>query len=454
MTQTGGEDNEGTIFSLRQDGANYQVLHNFEVTGGRLPNGSLIYDTGVLYGMTYTGGDDDLGTIFSINENGTAYTPLHHFAGGIGDGSRPKGSLILIGSTLFGMTSEGGSADSGVLFSIGKDGEDFEVLYEFSGDLDDGGNPLGDLLYYNDRFYGTTSVGGASELGTVFSIGIDGEDFLILHEFSEVDGELPESSLVVDSGTLYGVTPLGGADDLGVVFAVGTDGENFKILREFTGSVNDGANPHGALLRNGSKLYGLTNIGGADNEGTLFSINNNGSDFTVLYSFTGGPEGENPLGALVLGGSYFHGLTSAGTFEDEGAVFRFLPPVNSPGGSPSASSGTPGSCTSIPPTVAPDLFQVNTVPTEATLYFSPVLGATNYLVSYGMGDSTTQFSVFTNQGESSGVLSYKVNALFPTTLFSFNIAAFNGCAQGPSSNTMTIQTTSKGSSVFYKNVLP
>jgi len=71
-----------------------------------------------LFGMTFSGGKHDSGIIFRIGGNGAGYTILHEFADNADDGKYPYGSFILSGSTLFGMTSQGGDSNGGVIFSL------------------------------------------------------------------------------------------------------------------------------------------------------------------------------------------------------------------------------------------------------------------------------------------------------------------------------------------------
>ncbi len=97
----------------------FQLLHSF--TGGSdgsNPEGSLIQSGSTLYGMTYEGGSGGYGTIFSEPVAGGPETILHSFTGGNADGEYPDGSLIQSGSTLYGMTNGGGSGGKGTIFSI------------------------------------------------------------------------------------------------------------------------------------------------------------------------------------------------------------------------------------------------------------------------------------------------------------------------------------------------
>ncbi len=112
------------LFSCNTDGSNYQDLHDFTGPGGANPLGSLILDSGVLYGMTSGGGAiGNNGIIFSCNIDGSNFRDLHDFAGSPTDGAGPIGSLILDNGVLYGMTSAGGAnLSQGIIFSCNTDG--------------------------------------------------------------------------------------------------------------------------------------------------------------------------------------------------------------------------------------------------------------------------------------------------------------------------------------------
>ena len=142
------------------------------------------------------------------------------------------------------------------------------VLHEFNGGTDDGENPYGDLAISGSTLYGMTYWGGDNGKGTIFKIGTSGSDFTLLHEFAggSEDGAFPVGSLVISGTTIYGITVNGGDSVwLGTIFKIETDGSNFTLLHEFTGGADDGAKRIGKLVLSGATLYGMTDQGGDGN---------------------------------------------------------------------------------------------------------------------------------------------------------------------------------------------
>ncbi|MFZ0574133.1 MAG: choice-of-anchor tandem repeat GloVer-containing protein [Candidatus Cybelea sp.] len=102
----------------------------------------------------------------------------------------------------------------------------YSVLYSFEGGSGDGEFPFAGLLNVKGTLYGTTYFGGATEGGTVFEITPSGTE-TVLYSFkggSSGDGTLPEAGLIDADGTLYGTTSVGGAHDLGTVYATTRSG--------------------------------------------------------------------------------------------------------------------------------------------------------------------------------------------------------------------------------------
>jgi uncharacterized repeat protein (TIGR03803 family) len=171
----------------------------------------------------------------------------------------------------------------------------------------DGRGPSGGVsMDSSGNLYGVTWTGGAYAEGTLFEYSADGT-YTVLHSFGEyvADGNTPFYAvpLVGAHGDLYGTTSGGGAHGGGTVYRLTLSGEE-KILYSFcaTGGTacTDGSNPYAGLIADRQQnLYGTTQLGGAHDYGTVFKLSPNGTE-TVLYSFTGGSDGGEPLASLVM----------------------------------------------------------------------------------------------------------------------------------------------------------
>src|ERR1035437_231302 len=309
----GGSSYSGTVFSVNADGSRFQVLHafaGFSSDGGR-PWASLIPDeSGYLYGTTTFGGFSYEGTVFRIRSDGSDFQLLHAFVGGATDGGGPEAPLILDRTgNLDGTTSGGGPSNRGTVFKMRTDGTGFQLLHNFLGGASDGLNPHSGLILDGaDNLYGTTTEGGPSELGTVFRMKTDGTGFQLLHTFtvnSASDGGAPPiASLVMDGlGNLYGTTLYGGSGLKGTVFKLRTDGTGFQVLHSFTDRADDGSQPWASLIVDGSgNLYGTTVSGGSSlMGGTVFKMKTDGTGFQLLHSFVGDEsDGGTPYAPVIL----------------------------------------------------------------------------------------------------------------------------------------------------------
>ena len=326
MTLYGNNSDRGTVFSMNSDGTGFGLLHTFAggANDGSQPRGSLTLSGSKLYGMTYYGGSANNGTIFSMNTNGTGFTLLHTFTFIPSDGVLPLGTLTLSGTKLYGMTSQSSSGGGGTVFSMNTDGTGFGLLHSFTGSASDGYNPHGSLTLVGSQLYGMTYTGGLGG-GTIFRINTDGTGFGLLHNFAGgPDGQSPVGSLTLAGSKLYGMTAEGGIDDRGTIFSLNTDGTGYSMLHSFTGG--DGSGPDGSLTLSGSTLYGMTYGGGSlsQGNGTIFSIRIDGTGFSLLDSFGGPPtDGSRPYGDLTLSAdaSTLYGMTNRGGTADLGVVF-------------------------------------------------------------------------------------------------------------------------------------
>jgi uncharacterized repeat protein (TIGR03803 family) len=287
-TLEGGANNSGIIFSIGQDGTGYQVLMSFAKCSGDESHSCFVVVNDLLYGMTAHGGDNDQGVIFSFNPAAPTATPactpanyqaLYAFLCSPPEGAEPHGRLTLDpdGTTLYGMTREGGSMGYGVVFKVDTSGNHYTVLHNLMGGHDDGAtSDHGYVVQSGHHLYGMTTNGGHHNDGVIFQLNIDDQTFDVLHRFGETnnDGKHPYGSLLLVGDKLYGTTQTGGDNDLGTVFVINTDNRHsYQRLYSFGGQANqDGAKPIDNVIYVSGWLYGMTTEGGAYNLGTIFQV--------------------------------------------------------------------------------------------------------------------------------------------------------------------------------------
>ncbi len=311
----GQNGDNGSVFKITPAGA-ATTLHSFSGPDGRLLYGGVIEASdGNFYGTTWKGGAAGMGTVFKMNSAG-AVTTLHSFAGN--DGAFPIGGLIQSSDgNFYGTTTQGGSANKGTVFKITSSGV-LMTLHQFTGP--DGQYPEASQLIQgpDGKFFGTTYMGGASSVGTVYRIDPSGA-FAVVHSFAgqPLDAGYPVGGVIIGSdGNFYGATYGGGAANNGAVFKM-TPAGAVTLLHSFT--VTDGALPFAPLMQAGDgNFYGTTQQGGPANGGTIFKLDANGV-VTTLHSFVG-PEGSGPTAPLIQGGdgnlygtTYYNGPYVTGT---------------------------------------------------------------------------------------------------------------------------------------------
>ncbi|MCU0420692.1 MAG: FG-GAP-like repeat-containing protein [Cyclobacteriaceae bacterium] len=247
------------------------------------------------------------------------HTKLFDFTGT--NGTDPWGSLITDGTHLYGMTAEGGSNNNGTIFKILPDGTGFAKLFDFQAATSGSFTP-GSLVFDGTFLYGMAADGGSNNDGTVFRIRPDGSGFSVLLPLaSATTGATPYGSLYWDGTFLYGMTSVGGANNFGTLFKILPDGTGFSKLLDFNGTGN-GSFPFGSLISDGTFLYGMTSSGGTSNFGTIFKVLKDGTGYQRLLNFTGAANGREPNGTLLYDGSFLYGMTLRGGTANDGTIFR------------------------------------------------------------------------------------------------------------------------------------
>src|SRR5262249_2211907 len=94
---------------------------------------------------------------------------------------------------------------------------------------------------------------------------------------TNVDGMFPNGGLVLSSNTVYGTTWEAGANGNGTLYSVQTDGSHFTTVHTFSAPYvtplnftnRDGAKPQQTLALQSNVLYGTTSQGGPGGYGTV-----------------------------------------------------------------------------------------------------------------------------------------------------------------------------------------
>ncbi len=272
---------------------------------------------GLLYGMSYNG------SLFNYDPLTNKYAVPVSFNGT--NGASPFGSLVQASNgRLYGMTSAGGTNGAGVLFYYdvisGKD----SVIFSFIGP--NGANPFGSLIQAsNGLLYGMTQNGGIWNDGVLFCFNPVTEKDSVVFSFNDTNGMGPQGSLFQAlDGKLYGMTQYGGSNNDGVIFSLDPITGKDSVLVNFNGT--NGANPVYVNLRQDTDglLYGLT-AGGGLGVGVLFSFNPITGKDTVLLQFNNNP-GFPPNGSLTNDtNGILYGMTYKGGGNGEGILFSYNP---------------------------------------------------------------------------------------------------------------------------------
>ena len=314
---------------------------------GSSPNGDMIRDSaGNLYGTTQTGGTGSArnGVVFKMDPSGRV-TVLHTFTGGA-DGGVPFGHLVQDKKdNLYGMTSFGGDPVClcGTVFKLKTDGT-LVVLHTFLGGTDgmqNVGQPGEGLLLVGGELYGETNFGGTPGCdgtlgcGTLFKVSLTGVETVLYRFTGGADGGFPQDLIEDSAGNFYGVFEGGYSSGTvnGGIFKLDASG-NYSVIYIFPGGA-DGDTPRWRLsLGADGTLMGTTITGGnfscaSGNCGVLYSFDTTTGTETVLHAFGAfADDGNEPSGALLdasgnlFGTTYYGGITNSSCPIGCGVLYR------------------------------------------------------------------------------------------------------------------------------------
>jgi uncharacterized repeat protein (TIGR03803 family) len=341
-----------------------KILYAFKGgADGAFPEQLVAGSGGVLYGTALAGGKgasagSGYGVVFQLTPpttSGGAWkeTPLYSFCAqaSCADGAYPGSGLLLSSGSLYGTTSDGGTAGDGSVFKFtlatSTTKAKFASIYSFKGGTD-GAFPYyaltagkSGILYGETNSGGGTSCNSGAGCGTVFELTpptTSGNPYTetILYAFpGGTDGYNPAGVLnLLSSGALLGAAG-GGSYGFGAIYeltppAASGGAWTEAILTSFDPGnlygVPGGTFPNGGFVVGGNgSIYGTTYGGGDPNlamgyyfPGTIFELTppiEKGGAWvqSLLYSFQGGSDGLTPEWGLIVGpDGTLYGTTAVG----------------------------------------------------------------------------------------------------------------------------------------------
>jgi uncharacterized repeat protein (TIGR03803 family) len=312
-----GTTSYGSIFKISTSRVFVELFDfnnsNFSVDVCCPGQGLTLASDGNFYGVADGAGTDQVGVFFNITPSGT-FTAIHDFAGG-SDGATPFARPTEASDgNLYGITEGDGTGST--VYKYTPSSGNLSTIYQFSNV-----SVVAPLIQASDGFlYGTTANGGWAHCGTIFKMSTAGVVLQSVPFLCNAAGSGPGGGplLQASDGNFYGITEVGGLRNGGTVFKMSPD---FKIstLYAFTGkslATKDGFAPIAGLIQaTDGNLYGATAGGGANGMGTLYRISTSG-EYQSLYSFNGSA-GKEPQGTLTqhTNGMLYGTASEGGTYK-------------------------------------------------------------------------------------------------------------------------------------------
>jgi uncharacterized repeat protein (TIGR03803 family) len=192
--------------------------------------GNLTASGGNLYGISKPGTNNGL---FKYDPGANQVT-----SGLAGQTNADGDGLAESGGKLYG-TALGGANNAGYIFEYDPATTTYTVKYNLV--APSGSNPIGTMLFYNNKFYGMTDAGGVNNLGVIYEWDPATNIYTKKYDFNNIDGGNPVSSLVENNDKLYGMTRNGGGSGLGTIFEFDPATDNYAKKSDFNGA--NGRNP-------------------------------------------------------------------------------------------------------------------------------------------------------------------------------------------------------------------
>jgi uncharacterized repeat protein (TIGR03803 family) len=283
-----------------------------------------------LWGMTSQGGQHNKGVIFKTDGGGNNYSIQYDFIQTDAANAGRGHFVQTADGKLYGMTNKGGLYDEGALFQYDPSTEKYTKKIDFN-DTTNGSGANCSLLKASDgMLYGLTTSGGANTHGVLFQYDPSTSAFTKKYDFTSSGGSKPSGTLIQASdGMLYGMTSSGGINSSGVVYQYNPITSVYTKKADFDFALN-GSYPLGSLLEaSDGMFYGMTHYGGSTNYGCIFQFDPATSTITKKIDLDHPIKGGYPGGSFIQASNgVLYGTTSVGGANGDGTFFQYTPSTN------------------------------------------------------------------------------------------------------------------------------
>lgn len=335
MTNKGGTSDKGVIFEWDAATNDYDKKIDFNGTDGANPYSKMVYVNDRFYGMTRSGGGGGFGVIFEWDPALNNYLMRYDLQGGDGrgrNGNQPYGIFVPYGGKLYTMMSGGGAGT----FTYGAiwewdpltNNHVVKKYYSnFTGDFDQtplGERPYSSLTLMNGKMYGLTSKGGSANSGVIFEWDPANNTYTRKINLNGADNGFKPQSLIIEDDQLYGLAD-GGVNGMGVIFEWSRSSAQFKKTKDL--DLGNGRQPFGKMTKYNGKYYMVSGpLTSWPNKNPnldwhIVEWNPVNNTYSSLYKFA---QSSRPSGDLIEVGGKFYGTIDI----SDGSLFEWDPVTN------------------------------------------------------------------------------------------------------------------------------